>query len=650
MAGKTNHDQNRRIPNYVNGLLHYYGVIEKQELLSLVRANLKLEITGQEFEQIIERGLKDYVNELFFEYNELFYFNIEVDDIGELLKEQASHSDLSFRSVNEKDVQEINSFMLKTTRDRYTKRILQFLLQSGLPPEEVAENLYNTIADYNNGASHMELLKEFFREVEFKNEKELNTFANNLAQFLNKTPLWDFKGWTAEEMAKMREEQEQQNQANLKPFVDRPDPPDSEPQTSISESEPAIIGKVGRNEPCPCGSGKKYKKCCGNNQGPGYEILETAQPGQEQKESTQENPALNPNGATTASQSRETPSLEELNELYLNALIIRDGRFWEWMDEVDIFGVENPETGEVAYCSFMGALGEVFALNAYLGPEGLQSYFNFQHLACSDPVADPQDIKDGYFMFKCLSVSFEDRDQLSKKDLATIKDLNLKIRGKKQWPQFRSYQPRHYPWYLTAAEVRFFIRILKEAINVALACKEDKSVLSAPEEGQVLVRTRKVTGGEEYWVNSYHELEDYEQTYQTYGISDEIMMRNILKHARREETIWEADTSLAAFPVQDDKNQRPYFPSMFLLIDCSTELIIQYDLVEDIENASYRLIDKLLSAIKSTRIIPKSIVVSKKETYLYLERACEQLSIELLYVEKLKFVPAIKEDLNQRFS
>ena len=22
--------------------------------------------------------------------------------------------------------------------------------------------------------------------------------------------------------------------------------------------------KVGRNEPCPCGSGKKYKKCCGH--------------------------------------------------------------------------------------------------------------------------------------------------------------------------------------------------------------------------------------------------------------------------------------------------------------------------------------------------------------------------------------------------
>jgi len=28
---------------------------------------------------------------------------------------------------------------------------------------------------------------------------------------------------------------------------------------------PASRGKVGRNEPCPCGSGKKYNRCCGLN-------------------------------------------------------------------------------------------------------------------------------------------------------------------------------------------------------------------------------------------------------------------------------------------------------------------------------------------------------------------------------------------------
>ena len=29
--------------------------------------------------------------------------------------------------------------------------------------------------------------------------------------------------------------------------------------------EPAHSRKISRNSPCPCGSGKKYKKCCGKN-------------------------------------------------------------------------------------------------------------------------------------------------------------------------------------------------------------------------------------------------------------------------------------------------------------------------------------------------------------------------------------------------
>jgi len=32
----------------------------------------------------------------------------------------------------------------------------------------------------------------------------------------------------------------------------------------LSPAKPKVAEeKVGRNEPCPCGSGKKYKKCCG---------------------------------------------------------------------------------------------------------------------------------------------------------------------------------------------------------------------------------------------------------------------------------------------------------------------------------------------------------------------------------------------------
>ena len=36
----------------------------------------------------------------------------------------------------------------------------------------------------------------------------------------------------------------------------------SDGKTPVKQ-EPVTVEKIGRNEPCPCGSGKKYKKCCG---------------------------------------------------------------------------------------------------------------------------------------------------------------------------------------------------------------------------------------------------------------------------------------------------------------------------------------------------------------------------------------------------
>ena len=39
-------------------------------------------------------------------------------------------------------------------------------------------------------------------------------------------------------------------------------------QAALQAAAPAQAApraQVGRNDPCPCGSGKKYKKCCGRN-------------------------------------------------------------------------------------------------------------------------------------------------------------------------------------------------------------------------------------------------------------------------------------------------------------------------------------------------------------------------------------------------
>jgi len=38
----------------------------------------------------------------------------------------------------------------------------------------------------------------------------------------------------------------------------------SEAAAAVEKARPVRSGpKVGRNDPCPCGSGKKYKHCCG---------------------------------------------------------------------------------------------------------------------------------------------------------------------------------------------------------------------------------------------------------------------------------------------------------------------------------------------------------------------------------------------------
>src|SRR5262249_42135842 len=42
---------------------------------------------------------------------------------------------------------------------------------------------------------------------------------------------------------------------NPQPQQDRP---------ALKQPSPHVATKVGRNDPCPCGSGKKFKKCCMN--------------------------------------------------------------------------------------------------------------------------------------------------------------------------------------------------------------------------------------------------------------------------------------------------------------------------------------------------------------------------------------------------
>lgn len=71
-------------------------------------------------------------------------------------------------------------------------------------------------------------------------EKLYKKMVEYKADHLYSLPQWN-NIFTEEELAKLYKEQKK--------------------STTIVNEGP----KVGRNDPCPCGSGKKYKKCCGAN-------------------------------------------------------------------------------------------------------------------------------------------------------------------------------------------------------------------------------------------------------------------------------------------------------------------------------------------------------------------------------------------------
>jgi preprotein translocase subunit SecA len=54
----------------------------------------------------------------------------------------------------------------------------------------------------------------------------------------------------------------QENVAPEREQVAQPDAPNAGAGDGSFSDEPVRVNKIGDNDPCPCGSGKKYKKCC----------------------------------------------------------------------------------------------------------------------------------------------------------------------------------------------------------------------------------------------------------------------------------------------------------------------------------------------------------------------------------------------------
>ena len=324
------------------------------------------------------------------------------------------------------------------------------------------------------------------------------------------------------------------------------------------------------------------------------------------------------------------PSIQEWKALYEAAIQFKKMKCWDWMWDTDIFGVQNPVTGEIGYCCVMGGAGEHFALAVYQGSEGLNGYLTLQS------GKNLPSLEDILSLQKLLMASFEDRELLQKEDIQLIKKIDLKFSGPNSWPLFRSYLPGCYPWYLTGEEARYLTLCLWQAIDVSLRFKDDPGKLTPPTGNRYLVRVPKKGKTGLSWRDVRMEPLPLQKGEIIVEPIDTIRLEKIKRRIPYRQGVWEVDYFYYPNPIKE-KEERPFYPYITLWVDQHSGFILRHDLAKPAECMS-EFQKNFFKLAENRKMLPQEIWVKKEETLKLLEPIASELGIKLRRVRKLKML------------
>ncbi len=338
-----------------------------------------------------------------------------------------------------------------------------------------------------------------------------------------------------------------------------------------------------------------------------------------------------------------TPSREEWRRLYEAAAQVKELAPWEWMEETGIFGVKNPETGQLGFVSVMGSLGEHYAVALYQGQEGLYGFWRMQNMG-------PDAVAEQILEIPQLQASFEDRDQTNPQDREVIKELGLKFRGRQAWPLFRSYRPGYVPWYLEAEEARFLTLALEQLLDIAPRFQQDDALLQAGGEIDYLVRVPKTAGERVSWEDQVQQVPPPEP--QSLQLPMDIDLLSRLKQIRPGKQKLEVDFFLFPATIQEHKGERPFYPYMLMVVEASSGMVLGSDLLK-VETS---LIDlwgslplEMVKQLARAGFVPGEIQVRSPLLAQVLQPLADELRFKLKHVKRLPMLDEARGFLAQRF-
>ena len=155
-----------------------------------------------------------------------------------LEKEQVKRSDLAFAKLSYSDVYDAGSENYIEATPAYKELAQFFMRESGLEVLQAADVVGEIIILLQNGETISAAVNYVSDMGLLKDAEQYKKVMYLLSNLNNTTRLWLIKGHTPNELS------QDEILGKIVPFAD------------------VRRQKVGRNDPCPCGSGKKYKNCC----------------------------------------------------------------------------------------------------------------------------------------------------------------------------------------------------------------------------------------------------------------------------------------------------------------------------------------------------------------------------------------------------
>lgn len=338
---------------------------------------------------------------------------------------------------------------------------------------------------------------------------------------------------------------------------------------------------------------------------------------------------------------------ETWQRLYAAAIAFRDAAPWDQMYDSDLFGVQDPETGEIGYCCIMGNAGQVFGMGLYEGEAGLASYLAL--LDRHKQHTDDDRLAIGFSQVM-LKAEFVDRKELDAADLAQIKSLGLKFRGARQWPQFREHRPGYEPWRISAEQARFLTHALEQALDVAFRYGvEDLEIIHKDDEA-MLVRVAAKQNGQWVWEDRYlnHHLEVNAADFSAFEPDPE----KIKQLKKRFRPSLQADLLfsyryLLGHWVKENRDEPAYLPKNALWMHGQSGMIIGMDLILPEDNLD-KVGDCFYTTVEHLKALPSGIYADSVMAAAAVIKLANALGIKVYVASEHPVFKEIKEMMGAR--